>query len=160
MAGTQASSRPGPSARIRSAPMPLALHPAQDTPPKTRGRASGFLLSDRDRLDHLDPVAGDAAAIGNDLDPGGARGFERLAIGRIDVAGELETLRRPDLDQEQHYRARACCDHRAQFAELLRPALGNRVGQFCPSRLAHQVHVLDLEIAWWPRRMLEQKIDP
>src|SRR3954447_21976155 len=106
MAGTQASSRPGPSARIRSAPMPLALHPAQDTPPKTRGRASGFLLSDRDRLDHLDPVAGDAAAIGNDLDPGGARGVERLAIGRIDVAGELETLRRPDLDQEQHYRAR------------------------------------------------------
>src|SRR5215468_2080813 len=58
-------------------------------------------LRDRHRLRHLDTFAADPAAIGDGLDPHAARRVEGGAIGRVDVAGELEAPRRPDLDQEQ-----------------------------------------------------------
>src|SRR5262245_25981640 len=60
------------------------------------GRVS---LLDRHRLGHLDTFAADPAAIGDGLDPYGSRRVEGRAIGGVDVAGELEAPRRPDLDQ-------------------------------------------------------------
>src|SRR5260221_2305812 len=73
----------------RTAPLRVALRRIRDT----------GLLGDRHRLRHLDTFTADPAAIGDGLDPHAARRVEGGAIGRIDVAGELEAPRRPDLDQ-------------------------------------------------------------
>ncbi len=58
--------------------------------------------------------------------------------------------RRADLDQEQHDRAGAGRDHVGELDEVLGAALGDGVGKFGQPRLAHQMHVLDLDIAGRP----------
>ena len=117
------------------------------------------LVHDRHRFRHVDALPRDAAAIGDGLDAGIFCHVERPAVGRVDVAGERKTPRRTDLDQEQHHRAGALCRHVGQLGEVLRPALGDRVGEFRECRAAHQVDVLDLDIARRPRRVFEQEID-
>ena len=80
------------------------------------------------------PLAGDAAAIGDGLDPRAPGGVEGRAIGRIDVAGEREAPGRADLDQEQHHRAAPGRHHVAELAEVLGAALGHGVGKFGEAR--------------------------
>ena len=48
--------------------------------------------------------------------------------------------------------------HVGKLRQVLRPALGHRVGKFGQARLAHQVHVLDLDVARRPAGAFEQEI--
>src|SRR5262249_58862264 len=50
-------------------------------------------LRDRNPFGHLDTFAADPAAIGDGLDPHGSRRVEGRAVGRVDVARELEARR-------------------------------------------------------------------
>src|SRR6516162_3586842 len=64
-----------------------------------RGGRVRITLLDRHRLRHLDTFAADPATVGDGLDPHRACRVEGCAVGRVDVAGELEAPRRSDLDQ-------------------------------------------------------------
>ena len=50
-------------------------------------------------------------------------------------------------------------EHAGKLTQMLGAARGHAVGKFGEPRLAHQVDVLDLEIARPPRRVVEQEID-
>src|SRR3546814_7154385 len=50
--------------------------------------------------------------------------------------------------------------HGAEFAQMLRPARGDAVGEFGQPRLPHQVDILHFEIAIRPVRAREQEVDP
>ena len=115
-ASVDASGHPGPDGRAGVSRGGMESIAAGAAAGMARGMDRGFAafaassttpnaiapsLPDRHRLGHLDSFAGDAATIGKGLHPGEPGGVECPAIGRIDIAGELETLRRPDLDQEQ-----------------------------------------------------------
>ncbi len=117
-------------------------------------------FGDLDPLGHLDAVAGDAAPIGDGLDACGPGAVEGFAVAGVDVAGQGKTPRRADLDQEQHHRAVAGRHHVGEFHEVLRAALGHRVRKFGKARAAHQMHVLDLDIAALSPRCFEQEVHP
>src|ERR1041385_5262935 len=105
------------------------------------------LSVDEDGSINLNAAVLDPAFPCNRLDAALARAIIGHAVFRIDVAGELELFRRADLDQEQHDGAVALLDHVAKLFEVLGAALGLGVGEFRHARRAHQMHVLDLDIA-------------
>src|SRR5207302_2916995 len=116
-------------------------------------------LSDRYGLDALDTFTPDPAAVRERFDAPYPRRIDGRAVGCVYVASEFEAPRRADLDQEQHHRAGARRRYLAKLDEVLGPALGHRIGKFRQPWLAHEVHVLDLDVARRPRQALEQEID-
>ena len=89
-----------------------------------------------------------------------SRPVERRRIGPVDVAGERKSCSRPDLDDEQHDRARAGGPRSSEFVEVICPARGDAVREFGHLRPPHQVHVLDFQITRRPAGRFEQENDP
>src|SRR5208282_5047231 len=89
-----------------------------------------------------------------------ARLLEGCGIDRVEVAGDGEAIRRWNLNDEEEYGARAARRHGSELPEMLGAAVGHAVREFGEPRLAHEMDVLDLQIAGRPRRIFEQKIDP
>ena len=114
-----------------------------------------------DRVGHLDPSQVMPAAIGDGLDARRRGRRRRPARSRGRCRGRARSARaEPIWTRIQHHRAGAGRDHVGKFGEMLGAALGDRVGKFGKARPAHQVHVLDLDIAGRPAGRFEQEIDP
>ena len=94
------------------------------------------------------------------LNSGGAGSLEALGIVRIYVAGKAKPMGVVALDQEHHRGAGAFGDHVGELVQVLRAPGRDRIGKLGKARLAHQVHVLDLDIAGRFAVALEQDVDP
>lgn len=64
------------------------------------------------------------------LDPARAPGRERRFVVGIDIAGNGEVIAIAALGEVEHDRPAAGLHHRRQFAQMLGPAGGDRVGKF------------------------------
>ena len=92
--------------------------------------------------------------------PDCARAVECRRIGRVDIAGDGKAVRRWNLDDVELHGAGAAIATMPQLVEMLGAAGGDAIGKFGKPRLAHQMDILDLQIARRPRRPFEQEIDP
>src|SRR5262245_54564572 len=106
---------------------------------KDASDASRHSLLDWHGRDHLDARAGKTAPVSNRLNACLARRVKCCPVGEINVAGELETLRRADLDEKQHHGAASARRHGCKLDEMLRAALGRRIGEFGKAGRAHEM---------------------
>lgn len=101
----------------------------------------------------------DRAHIGITLDPCRQRGAKGAVVFRIDISGDIECVG-PHLQQVEQGGSCALTRHGGELPQMPRPAGGDAVGKFRQAILAHQVAILDLEVARRKAIRLQQEIDP
>src|ERR1051326_4757673 len=112
----------------------------------------------RNRRGDLDTFGRDLAAPCQDFDAFLSRAVEGSGISRVDVARYSEALGRRNLDDKEEHGAGAAGDHQRQIVEMLGAAHRDAIGKLGEVRRAHQVHVLDLEIAGRALAVLEHEV--
>src|ERR1700728_639835 len=105
-----------------------------------QSRRSAF---DRHWCRNLDTFDADPAPPGQNLQAFLAGARKGVRIGRIDVAGDGETLGGSDLDDEEQDGARAGRPHRRKLVQMCAAPVRHGIGEFGQTRFAHEIDVVD-----------------
>jgi len=84
---------------------------------------------------------------------------EGRRIGRVDIAGQGETIAIGALHEIEHHGAPARLYHPGELGEMLGAALGDRIGEFRQPDIAQEMDILHFDIAGRRAVRFEENID-